>query len=69
MNKTIKKEFYELNKIQEKLNNYQYLKTFLRFYLDNHEEIGTSYIKLIDLFTKEYGDININYDIIPENIK
>ena len=49
-----------------KLVNYKYLKYFLRYYLEIHDVIGTSYIKLNDIFQKEYGIFNINYDDITE---
>ena len=34
-----------------------------------HEEIGTSYIKLLESFTNDFGNINIDFDVIEEKDK
>ena len=57
------------NSIKKKLENFKYLKHFLRIYLYKHNNIGTSLYKLIDSFKTEYGDIDINLDLIPDNEK
>ena len=44
----------------KKLPHHKYLKKYIRYYLNKHEEIGTSYIKLLALFTNDFGNININ---------
>ena len=69
--KPLESDYNELNKteLMKKLSNHKYLKKFIRYYLNKHEEIGISYIKLLDLFTNDFGNININFELIDENEK
>ena len=69
LDNAIKKDYNELNKteIKKKLSNYKYLKKFIRYFLDMHEDIGTSYTRLLESFIGEYGIVEINYSIIPED--
>mgnify|MGYP002624394402 CR=1 FL=1 len=60
----IEQDYENLSKatLKKKLTDYKYLKPFLRIYLYKHEEIG----RLIELFKQEFGDIQINYNLIPK---
>ena len=71
IDKSLESDYKNLNKTEiiKKLSNHKYLKKFIRYYLNIHEEIGTSYIKLLELFTKDFGNINIDFDLIDEKDK
>ena len=71
IDKSLESDYNDLNKTEiiKKLSNHKYLKKFIRYYLNKHEEIGTSYIKLLELFTKDFGNINIDFDLIEEKDK
>jgi len=67
-NNIIKEDINNLNKkeIKKKLCNCKYIKIFFKYILEKHSEIGQSPQKLLNVFNNEYGDINLNYELISK---
>ena len=65
----IVKDYQTINnfELKNKFKNYKYLKLFLRYYLEKNDDIGTSMIKFLYKLTKEFNEININYNLIPKD--
>ena len=63
------KDYQTINnfELKNKFKNYKYLKLFLRYYLEKNDDIRTSMIKFLYKLTKEFNEININYNLIPKD--
>ena len=64
IDKSIINDYNNLNKNEILKKLAKIFKKISEIFFRKNEQIGTSYIKLTELFLQEYKDVNINYDLI-----
>ena len=57
---------YEINQIKLKLTDIKYLQIFIKKYAIKHNEECTSAAKLFNIFTEEFGHIELDYNSLTE---